>query len=231
MEKSEKHRFNHKSKEKIKEKTKNKGDSKKIKNNISQQQNLISASAVQNQSNQTHIKNNLPLQDLSSFNQNKNRNQIHNMIISYPVIIINQGEGVPQPCINNQIKESKIKVRAKPAKIICPYCHQNISTITEKECNCCSFVSYMIMIILFPVFYFYILCINIEEYRCELGCEASNNVCCCVPTCWKCSNRDNLDGWLCCYDISHYCPCCGKLIGIRDSRSEICPPWCNCCCK
>jgi hypothetical protein len=225
MEKSEKHRFNHKSKEKVKIKPNNKGDSKKIKDNISQQKDLIS----QNQSNLTQIKNILPIQDPSSLNQNQNQNQ--GMIYAYPVIIINQGEGVPQTCINNQNKDSKIKVGIKPEEIICPYCHQKVLTVIDDKCNCCSFISYMIMIIIFPIFYLYLLCVNIEECRCELGCEAGNDGCCCVPTCCKCPSRNNLDGCLCCCDVNHYCPSCRNLIGTRDACLDVCPPYCYCCCN
>ena len=219
-ERSEKHRFSHKSKEKVKDKTKIKEDSKNIKDNISQQQDLIS----QNQSNQTQIKNILPIQDPSSLNQNQNQG----MIYAYPVIIVNQGEGIPQTFINNQTNDSKIKVGIKPEGIICPHCHQKVLTIIDDKCNCCSFISYMIMIIIFPIMYFYLLCINIEECRCEFGCEPSNDGCCCFPTCCKCPSRHNLDRCLCCYDVSHYCPNCGNLIGIRDSCLDVCPPCCCC---
>ena len=220
MEKSENHRFNYKSKGNVKEKAKIKEDSKIIKDNISQQQDLIS----QNQFNQIQIKNILPIQDPSSLNQNQNQG----MIYAYPVIIVNQGEGIPQTGINNQTNVSKIKFGIKPEVIICPHCHQKVLTIIDDKCNCCSFISYMIMIIIFPIMYFYLLCINIEECRCEFGCEPSNDGCCCFPTCCKCPSRHNLDRCLCCYDVSHYCPNCGNLIGIRDSCLDVCPPCCCC---
>ena len=225
MERSEKYRFSHKSKEKEKDKKKKKGDSAKIKDNISQQQDLISGSIVQNQSNQTQIKNNLPLQDSSSFNQNQNQK----MMYSHPVVVVNQGQGVPQTCLNNQTNNFKIKVSIKPIKIICPYCHQSVSTIIEDKCNCCSFFCYMIMMIIFPVFLIYIMCVNIEDCYCKFGCAYSDKGC--FPTCCVCPNRSNLDGCLCCCDVSHYCPSCGNFIGLRNSVSDICPPCCCSCCK
>ena len=61
------------------------------------------------------------------------------MKYSQPVIVANMVEGVSQAFIKNQTKDLKIKVGAKPAKLIYPYCHQNISTIIEDKCSCSSF--------------------------------------------------------------------------------------------
>ena len=79
----------------------------------------------------------------------------------YPVIVVNQIGEVLQPCINNQKEESDCET------IICPYCHQNVSTTIDEKCNFCSFICYMIMVIIFPIFMIYVFCVNKEEYRCK----------------------------------------------------------------
>ena len=101
----------------------------------------------------------------------------------FPVIIVNQTREIPQPYIINQKEEDyKIILNANSQAITCPYCHQNISTVIDEKCNCCSFICYMIMMIIFPIFVFYTICVNNEECICELGCDMTDN-CCCYPTC------------------------------------------------
>ena len=60
--------------------------------------------------------------------------------------------------------------------------------------------------------------------------KSSSDGCCCFPACCRCPGRDNLDNCSCCYDVDHYCPYCGKLIGTRNAWADICPPCCCCCC-
>ena len=150
------------------------------------------------------------------------------MKYSQPVIVANMVEGFPQPFIKNQTEDLTIEVGVKPEEIICPYCHQKISTIINDKCSCSSCFFYSVMIIIFPIFIIYIMCINIEDCICEFGCSFSANGCC-FPTCCRCISRDNLDGCLCCCDVDHYCPGCGNFIGKRDACLYICPSSCWCC--
>ena len=93
----------------------------------------------------------MPIQDVCSYYQMK----AQNMINSQPIIIDNPEEEVPQsPSINNQPIDSEIKFGKKTQKMKCPHCHQKMSTNIEDECNCASFVVYMFMIIIFPIFFF-----------------------------------------------------------------------------
>ena len=215
MENSEKQRNIPNSKTKVNHKNNIKG--KKIKDKINQEEIIIK----QNQSTKTKNQQSINSQDPSSINSLQNQQ----MIYAQPVIIANSVKGVPQACIINQTKDLKIKVGSKPRKIECPYCHQPISTITENNCNCASFLAYILIFLIPPIFMIYITCINIEECRCECGCDGSDNGCC-FPTCCKCPNRHNLDDCLCCCDVTHSCPSCGGSIGKKDACSDICPSSC-----
>ena len=228
MEKNEKHRLNNngKGKKRIK------GNNKKIKDNTqenmsqSKQTNTIIANGgviiVQNQPNHHPNSYNLPLQDSARDYQMQPQKMVQ------PVIMANlEGGEAPQYISNNaQPIDSKIKVGAKPYKYRCPYCHKIALTNVEEECNCLSFLIYMIMFIIFPIFLIYVTCIDIEECICQWGCGMTDNGIC-FPTCCRCPDRGTFDKCSCCCNVTHYCSNCGKLIGTRDAYSHICPSCCH----
>ena len=157
---------------------------------------------------------------------------------SQPVIIANQGEGIPPQNTyiinqnydnnNNNINNvNNITFGGKPGTYLCPHCKMNITSYIEEKCNCLTCIIYLIMFLFFPAIIVYSMCIDIEYCRCEFECKCANNFPCACPKCCSCPNRKS-DGRDCC-DTEHYCSNCGKLIGTRDSCVEICPPHCRCC--
>ena len=146
-----------------------------------------------------------------------------------PVIMVNQV--LQKPNVTKNKNSSKIVFGAKSIEMICPHCHQYISTTIDSSCNCLSCIAYMFIFVIPFLLIIYQLCINIEYCECKFGCEAANNAFCCYPTCCICPERKNLDKCQCCCDLEHICPHCGQSIGNRNACNEICPPCCCCCSK
>ena len=241
MEKSEKSRLEHNSNKK-KKKGKSKKKQEQIKENNPYQNNILlngEVPIVQTQLNPNQIKQNLPLQEASSFSQIQRQNIIDSQLSPNPVIIINPGvEASPANDIINQENLSRIRFGSKPQKMICPYCHQNMKTNVEEEFNCVSFIIYSLSFLFPPLFLYFMVCANIEECKCGLSCEKCNSWtfclciecdCCYYLSCCSCPDSDKNKN--CCFcDIEHYCSKCGKLI-CRKSSFHLCPPCCfrSCC--
>ena len=207
MEKSEKSRLKHKSKKIAPVK---KGINRIETKGIPIQQNIPQQNYL-NLNNQV-----LPPQnpEESSKYQIQPQANIFPQQLAQQAIIVNQGGVIPQNAA---------------ATTLCPHCHQILLTRKDQHCNCLSFIIYTFMIIIFPVFIFYIAFLDIEDCTCGCyyGCHEN-----CVPyvKCCSCPDRRNFDGCLCCCDISNYCSHCGKLITKNDSCRRICPNCCLCCC-
>ena len=75
--------------------------------------------------------------------------------------------------MNNELSNLKIKVGQEPTEMECLYCHHKILTATEDQCNCFSFSFsvLMLMVIIFPIFFIYVLCIDISDCYCSIGCD------------------------------------------------------------
>ena len=242
MEKSDNKRLSHKSQSKTKAKTKNKNNNiikvnsilkkRTTMENIPQKQNF-------NLNNKISIIQNLPIQDAASNYQMQPQMNMFPQQYAQPVLISNQGGGIPPQNtyiinqnsvinVNNINNVNNIEFGTKAGTYLCPNCQMNVSTNIQSQCNCCSFLIFALMMIIFPVFMTYVMCIDIEDCRCEFGCGVSTNGCC-YPKCCSCPDRRTVADCNCCCDVEHYCSNCGKLIGTRDSLKEICPPCCRCC--
>ena len=199
--------------------------------NIPQQQTLNV-----NNNNKISIVQNLPLQDSSSNYQMQPQINMFPQQYAQPVIISNQGGINPQNpyvnnqnCINNINNVNIITFGREPDIYLCPNCQMNVPTNIATKCNCCSFLIFALMMIIFPIFVIYVVCIDIEYCKCGFECAcavSSEGVPCPYPKCCSCPDRHSACD---CCDVEHYCSNCGKLIGTRDSCKEICPPCCRCC--
>ena len=111
--------------------------------------------------------------------------------------------------ITNQISPvvpPVIKFGISPLQIICPYCNQNVVTKTEEIFNytsCCLFCFFLILI---PVLIVLLAMSGCFDASCCQKDDSKKEECNCK----------------CCYDVKHYCPNCNKIIGIRNSKEEIC---------
>ena len=136
-----------------------------------------------------------------------------------PVIIQQNGiidPNQPNIIVNNQVLPmvTPIKWTINPRLVICPFCQKNIKTRVEKEFSpltCCIWAS---CIILLPLLLLAAAsgggcagdCCSKkkeEEKKDETEVIEKNDECC-----------------ICCYDGTHYCPECGKVLGIYKSCSK-----------
>ena len=223
MDKNNKKTSSQKRKVKEKDKIIIKVDSKnkevQTRDNISQQRIILGNAEVsveQNSSDQTNKRQILPLEGESSDCQIQPQ-----QIIYQQPIVVNMKGAIPQTNnMNNKLNELsnlKIKVGQNPKKMECPFCHQLILSITEDQFNCFSFFVFMLMIIIFPIFFIYNICIDINDCYCSFGCDSNSNGCCYLYCC-RCERRGTIN-CLCCCDVFHFCPNCRKLIGFHNSRS------------
>ena len=131
-------------------------------------------------------------------------NQLNNLIIPNQQNLI----------VNNQVSPiaKPIKWTMNPRLIICPFCQKNIKTRVEEEFNsltCCIWLS---CIILFPL---------------ALYAVGSSGASCGGDCCSKKKEEQKKDeneviekndkSCICCYDGIHYCPECGKVLGVYKS--------------
>ena len=120
-------------------------------------------------------------------------NQLNNLIIPNQQNLI----------VNNQVSPiaKPIKWTMNPRLIICPFCQKNIKTRVEEEFN---FLTCIILTILLPLALFAGACYckgdccskKKEEEKDETEVIEERDTCC-----------------ICCYDGTHYCPECGKILG------------------
>ena len=140
-------------------------------------------------------------------------NQNPQQIFQYgnPILMNNiQQQGIPITNQINPIQPAPLVFGHIPIQIICPYCHASgLSRIEESfnflACCCCAFKAITI-----PIAY---ICIA----SCGGGGEDCKKICEC--NCWICEECRRK----CCWDVNHYCPNCGKMIGTWDSLKDTCP--------
>ena len=89
--------------------------------------------------------------------------------------------------------------------INCPYCNTHVQSSVNSNCNCFTCFIFMIMIIIFPL-----ICV-LSIYKAGRGSSR-----CCF-----CYSSDDDDTCVCCNDVRHVCPKCGKIIGESDSCSRL----------
>ena len=127
----------------------------------------------------------------------------------------------------NQLTPNKAFVPLKfgynSLQIICPYCHQSVSTRIEESFNCCTCLTYLFIIILIPI----LLVLAVYAGCGAASCGNSSCDCnCCDSTCCICGAY----ACNCCRDYNHYCSNCGQRLGSKDSFHELCPCFSSCIC-
>ena len=135
-------------------------------------------------------------------------------------VIINSNQ---QNIINNQVLPTitPIKWTIHPRLIVCPFCMKNIKTKVEEKFNYVTLCFWIIFLILLPLALFAALAGGATCGQCTCDCCCSKkkeekeeekeeekkedieviekrDKCCCIS---------------CCYDGTHYCPECGKVLG------------------
>ena len=200
MDKNHKKTSNNKPKVKEKDKMKIKVDSKNKKveaqGNIPQHQIIMGNAEIsveQNSSDKTNNRQILALENATSDIQIRPQN-INN---SQPILVNVEGAIPQNNNVNNELINLKIKVGQNPKKMECPYCHYKILTATEDQFNCFSFVVFLLMIIIFPIFFIYVICIDINDCECSFGCAPTSNGCCYLYCC-KCKRRGTANCLCCC---------------------------------
>lgn len=151
-------------------------------------------------------------QDVAQFTQSQNINNPQQMVPYQAPAIINNIPAQIVP-IQNQISPSQLiplDLGSGQAQLICPYCNTYIMSKLEKSFNCFSCCLCCFQIAITPCL---LLC---------LAASASGGDCKCSDCDCSCCRSEKCNG-KCCYDINHYCPNCGKMIGTRDAVKVVCP--------
>ena len=189
------------------------------------------------QENEKPQKKNLVLQDSDQVMYSKPKNPKHNIFSMKPEKIGVSKSKEQDDTINNKIHgkvlpyDSFIKNQKTPSNkvsskfgfeskpIVCPYCQQSSSTLIEESFNCCTCFIYIFVILLIPILLILAAYSGCHNVHCDNGCDCDCGCTCCGQGC-DCK---------CCFDTIHFCPMCGKQIGIRNSCFELCPCFEDCC--
>ena len=102
-------------------------------------------------------------------------------------IIVNQNE--PKPTI----------FRKNPTTTICPFCNQKVDTKIEESFNVCTCLT---------IFFFIFFPFGFWNFNCTCRCAEDGCKECCI--CDDCCDFS-------CYDCTHKCSNCGKIVGEYDS--------------
>ena len=151
-----------------------------------------------NDVNQSELKDKVP--DESPLSQSK----IDEMIY---------GSNYDNPAVQNEVSFNQAvadlnlvdNVGFAAMDINCPYCNTHVQSSVNSNCNCFTCFIFMIMIIIFPL-----ICV-LSIYKAGRGSSR-----CCF-----CYSSDDDDTCVCCNDVRHVCPKCGKIIGESDSCSRL----------
>ena len=136
-------------------------------------------------------------------------------------IMMNGGLPSNQYIVNqiNPIPVTPLKFGLVAMTTVCPFCQVSAPTKIEESFNCCTCFCYAFIILLIPILLILAAYSGCHNVHCNNGCDCSCECCACAAC-----------GCKCCIDVNHYCTNCGKLLGTRDSCTELCPCFSNCIC-
>ena len=205
MEKDEKHRYTLKTKTVPVEKGKR--QSKLYKQNIDESDVPDSKIAMQQQ---------VPIY------QNEQYLAQQQMMMPYgQPVMMNGGLPSNQYIVNqiNPVAVTPLKFGVIAMTTVCPFCQVSAPTKIEESFNFCTCFCYFFIILLIPILLILAAYSGCHNVHCNNGCTCDCECCACAACACKC-----------CIDVNHYCTNCGKLLGTRDSCTELCPCFSNCIC-
>ena len=184
-------------------------ETKRIKNEKELQQNIF-----QQQPMELNPNTKFPQQPGTQQN-NINQPIIYQQQYVQPIIIQQNGminQNQTNIIVNNQVMPmvTPIKWTINPRLVICPFCQKNIKTRVEKEFSTLTCCKWLLFVFALPL-----LLLGLAAGGCAGDCGSKKE---------KEKNKDeteviekNEECCLCCYDGTHYCPECGKVLGICES--------------
>ena len=204
MEKDEKHRYTLKTKKVPVEKGKR--QSKLYKQNIDESDVPDSKIAMQQQ---------VPIY------QNEQYIAQQQMMPYGQPVMMNGGLPSNQYIINqiNPVPVTPLKFGVIAMTTVCPFCQVSAPTKIEESFNFCTCFCYFFIILLIPILLILAAYSGCHNVHCNNECTCDCECCACAACACKC-----------CIDVNHYCTNCGKLLGTRDSCTELCPCFSNCLC-
>ena len=136
-------------------------------------------------------------------------------------VMMNGGFPSNQYIVNqiNPVPVTPLKFGVIAMTTVCPFCQVSAPTKIEESFNCCTCFCYFFIILLIPILLILSAYSGCHNVNCNNGCTCDCT--CCV--CGACACK-------CCIDVNHYCANCGKLLGTRDSCTELCPCFSKCIC-